>query len=61
MLKEELFINELDGRQLKRIFHVYEEGEDSIVLIREIATGIEYEEVVVLPSVSIDEFEEVIE
>ena len=50
MLKEELFINELDGRQLKRIY-IGEIAPDDlrIHLIKEKTTNIMYEEVVVLP------------
>ena len=52
MLVCEIFINELDGKTLKKIYS------DSNFYVREIATGVEYEEAIIPYSRSQDEFEE---
>ena len=52
MLVCETFINELDGKTLKKIYS------DSNFYVREIATGVEYEEAIIPYSRSQDEFEE---
>lgn len=52
MLICETFINELDGKTLKKIYS------DSNFYVREIATGVEYEEAIIPYSRSQDEFEE---
>lgn len=58
MLKEELFINELDKVQLKRIY-IDSVEDDLIHKIKDKTTGNIYEEVVVLPEKSIENFEEI--
>jgi len=61
MLKEELFINKLDGKQLKRIYIDEIEPNDlRIHLIKEKTTNIIYEEVVALPEYNIEDYEEII-
>lgn len=61
MLKEELFINKLDGKQLKRIYiDEIDSGDLKMHFIKEKATNILYEEVVVLPEYHIEDYEEVI-
>lgn len=50
MLKCETFINELDKKTLKKIYS------DSGFYVREIKTGVEYEEAVISIERSIDEF-----
>ena len=59
MLKEELFINELDGRQLKRIY-IDNIEDDLIHKIKDKTTGNMYEEVIVLPETLINNFEEIL-
>lgn len=50
MLICETFINELDGKTLKKIYS------DSNFYVKEIATGVEYEEAIIPMERSIDEF-----
>ena len=50
MLICETFINELDGKTLKKIYS------DSNFYIKEIATGVEYEEAIIPLERSVDEF-----
>ena len=52
MLICETFINELDGKTLKKIYS------DNNFYVKEIATGVEYEEAIIPYSRSQDEFEE---
>lgn len=52
MLVCETFINELDGKTLKKIYS------DSNFYVREIATGVEYEEAIIPYSRNKSEFEE---
>lgn len=61
MLKEELFINELDGRQLKRIYvDEIEKDDDRIHYIKDMYSNKMYAEVIVLPNVSISNYREII-
>ncbi len=50
MLICETFINELDGKTLKKIYS------DSNFYVKEIATGVEYEEAIISIERSVDEF-----
>lgn len=50
MIKVETFINELDGKTLKRLYS------DLGVYIKEIATGAEYEEAIIPYARTKDEF-----
>ena len=50
MLICETFINELDGKTLKKIYS------DSNFYVKEIATGVEYESAVIPLERSVDEF-----
>ena len=50
MLKCETFINELDGKTLKKIYS------DSNFYVKEIATGVEYESAIIPLERSVDEF-----
>ena len=50
MLICETFINKLDGKTLKKIYS------DSNFYIKEIATGVEYEEAIIPLERSVDEF-----
>ena len=50
MIKVETFINKLDNEELQKIYS------DSNFYIKEIATGVEYEEAIIPLERSVDEF-----
>ena len=50
MIKVETFINKLDNEELQKIYS------DSNFYIKEIATGVEYEEAIISIERSVDEF-----